>query len=390
MLWRAAEGSRTGQRRSARHNALIAARLSGRRALADARRLGRKGSGRQGETRLSRPASTTASSSASACPSATSGVVAVAERGRARLRGTPPRATAGTGSGRPRASRVRTRPRPTAGPRARPPRRRPPALRGRGSRRRASAGPVPPRRAADSRRTVPGCDLCRPGVATPARGAPATTPPGASRRAHRASSRLRCRDLGRAIVGADPERGLADVAEDDRDVERVADALDHLEALLVEPERLLVLALLLVQRGEAVERRGALRCRGSPRGRAASASSSRTRARSRSPSAPTAQPFVVSTPQSCAVRPAVPQKRNRLGAELRSPLVVALPERHVSAIGKARCRGAPHRRDLRVREELVEPPAGPRSHARARARSGTGRRSTQARSIELTGLDART
>ena len=53
-------------------------------------------------------------------------------------------------------------------------------------------------------------------------------------------------DLGRAVVGADPERGLADVAEDDRNVQRVAHTLDHLEALLVEPSASLVVALLLV------------------------------------------------------------------------------------------------------------------------------------------------
>jgi hypothetical protein len=57
-------------------------------------------------------------------------------------------------------------------------------------------------------------------------------------------------------VGADPERGLADVAGCDGDVQRVTRTLDDFQARLVQLERPNVVALQLVKRGQVVESRG--------------------------------------------------------------------------------------------------------------------------------------
>ena len=147
-------------------------------------------------------------------------------------------------------------------------------------------------------------------------------------------------DFGRPIVRADAERRLADVAEDDGDVQRVAGALDDLEALLVERERAVVVALLLVQRGQAVERRGRLHLETLLAGE-----------RQRFLEQDTGPLAVAERTDRPAVRgqsraelrgePCVPEQGHGLGAELRGSLVVALPERHVCRIGRARCRGAP-------------------------------------------------
>ena len=57
-------------------------------------------------------------------------------------------------------------------------------------------------------------------------------------------------------MGADPERGLAEVTEYDGDVQRVTRTLDDLLARLVQLERPNVVALQLLKRGQVVKSRG--------------------------------------------------------------------------------------------------------------------------------------